>query len=122
MKCFEDRLRPGVARLLLREESCLKWAIKAQANPQHAHLFPVRQTEVTTRSGHRFEEYWCRGTKFYTSAVPAMVRALNASGVQPASSRQLTTKYAYQHCGGELWSGGKLSTEYTVTGLIASAI
>jgi hypothetical protein len=74
-----------------RAEACLKWAIKTQANPQHAHLFPVRQTEVVTRSGHGFEEYRCQGNKFYTSAVPAMVRALNASGAQPAGSRQLST-------------------------------
>ena len=25
---------------LLREETCLKWATKAQANPLHADLFP----------------------------------------------------------------------------------
>jgi hypothetical protein len=81
----------GLPRLdNLREEACLKWAVKAQANPQHAHLFPIRQTAADTRSGRRFEEYWCKGTKFYTSAVPAMVRALNASEALPAGNRQLT--------------------------------
>jgi hypothetical protein len=80
----------GLPRLdTLREETCLKWAVKAQANSQHAHLFPIRQTTADTRSGRRFEEYWCKGTKFYTSAVPAMVRALNASGAQPAGSQPL---------------------------------
>jgi hypothetical protein len=79
----------GLPRLdSLREDACLKWAIKAQANPQHAHLFPVRQAAIDTRSDRRFEEYWCRGTKFHSSAVPAMVRALNAMACQrrPAAS------------------------------------
>jgi hypothetical protein len=81
----------GLPRLdNLRAKACLSWAIKAQANPQHAHLFPIRQTAADTRSGQRFDEYWCKSTKFYTSAVPAMVRALNTSGAQPAGSRQLT--------------------------------
>jgi hypothetical protein len=80
----------GLPRLdTLREETCLKWAVKAQANPQHAHLFPVRQAAMGTRAGRRFDEYWCKGRKFFTSAVPAMVRALNASGAQPAGDQQI---------------------------------
>ena len=33
---------------LLNEESCLKWATKAKANPLHADLFPLNTSEVQT--------------------------------------------------------------------------
>ena len=33
----------------LREEACLKWAIKAETNPQHSHLFPVNPSVINTR-------------------------------------------------------------------------
>ena len=74
----------------LREDACVKWAIKAQANPQHAHLFPINQGEVDTRHRKHFKEYKCKGAKYYNSAVPSMVRALNAQQIQPAgSSREI---------------------------------
>ena len=61
----------------LRKETSLQWAIKAQLNPKHSDLFPLRQTEVNTRSRYIFREYFCRSTKYYNSAVPWMTRALN---------------------------------------------
>ena len=61
----------------LREETCLKWATKSQANPLHADLFPLNTSEAETRWRPKFREYKCRTDKFYRSAVPSMVRALN---------------------------------------------
>ena len=63
---------------LLREKACLKWALKANSNPQHNELFPINQCTVETRSKMKFLEYFCHTTKFYRSAVPHMTRALNA--------------------------------------------
>ena len=60
----------------LREEACLKWAIKAEANPQHSHLFPANISLVDTRFRKQCKEYKCKGSKFYNSAVPSMLRAL----------------------------------------------
>ena len=62
---------------ILREEACLKWETKTQANPLHADLFPLNTSEVQTRWRPKFREYKCRTDKFYRSAVPSMVRALN---------------------------------------------
>ena len=62
---------------ILREKACLKWSIKAQANPQHSHLFPANQSTVNTRFRKPFREYQCHSAKYYNSAVPAMARALN---------------------------------------------
>ena len=62
---------------LLREEACLKWATKTQANPLHTDLFPLNTSEVQTRWRPKFREYKCRTDKFYRSAVPSMIRALN---------------------------------------------
>ena len=39
-----------------REEACLKWAIKAEANPQHSHLFPVSPSVVNTRFRKHFKK------------------------------------------------------------------
>ena len=61
----------------LREESCLRWAIKAQKDPKHSHLFPLSQCEVNTRHRKKFTEYFCRTSKYYNSSVPHMTRALN---------------------------------------------
>ena len=68
----------------LRESVCLKWAIKAQSNTQHAHLFPLNINPLTTRQNHKFQEYKCKGSRFYKSAIPAMARSLNRNNVQPA--------------------------------------
>ena len=61
----------------LPEEACLKWAIKTQANPLHTDLFLLNTSEVQTRWRPKFREYKCRTDKFYRSAVPSMIRALN---------------------------------------------
>ena len=61
----------------LRREACLKWAVSAQSNPLHSHLFPLNTCNVETRSRKTFKEYRCVTTKFYKSAVPAMTRMLN---------------------------------------------
>ena len=61
----------------LRKEACLRWAIKAQNNPQHKDLFPLNQSVANTRFRKKFTEPKCRGSKFYNSAIPAMTRALN---------------------------------------------
>jgi hypothetical protein len=73
----------------LRSEACLKWAIKAQANPQHTDLFPRNPNLVETRQNKEFKEYFCRSAKFYNSAVPAMVRALNKANHRPAGNSVL---------------------------------
>ena len=61
----------------LREETCLKWAIKAQSNLKHSHLYSLSEGTVNTRHRKKFTEYCCRTTKYYDSAVPSMTRALN---------------------------------------------
>ena len=74
----------------LREDTCLRWAIKAQASPQHGHLFPIRPSN-NTRSGTTFLEPQCRGAEFYRSAAPAMARLLNSRGVAPAGTGTSTS-------------------------------
>ena len=73
----------------LRSEACLKWAIKAQANPQHTDLFPINSSIVNTRHKLEFKEYFCHTSKFYNSAVPAMVRSLNNENIRPAGNAVL---------------------------------
>jgi hypothetical protein len=48
--------------------------------------FPINESTVDTRHRRPFNEYNCSGAKFFQSAVPSMVRALNASGAQPAGT------------------------------------
>jgi hypothetical protein len=66
----------------LRQEACLKCALTAQANPQHSELFPPNPSTVDTRHRKKFKEYWCKGAKFYNSAIPAMVRLLNSHNLE----------------------------------------
>ena len=66
----------------LREEACLKWANKAEANPQHSHLFPANTSIEVTRFRKQFKEYKCKGSTFYNSAVPSMLRALKKHNMQ----------------------------------------
>ena len=74
-----SRIELDLPRLdTLRAEACLKWALKTQLNPQHADLFPVRQTHINTRHKKTFTEYLCHTTKYFDSAVPYMTRILNA--------------------------------------------
>ena len=61
----------------LREEACLKWAIKAQNDPKHSHLFPLSESALNTRHRKKFTEYFCRTSKYYKSSVPYMTRELN---------------------------------------------
>ena len=61
----------------LRKDSCLQWAIKAQSNPKLLDLFPLANSERTTRNRTKFVEQFCRGAKLYKSAVPYMRRELN---------------------------------------------
>ena len=61
----------------LRDSVCLKWTLKAAANPQHSHLFPLSQSQTITRHRQKYQEYKCKGSRFYHSAVPAMARSLN---------------------------------------------
>jgi hypothetical protein len=61
----------------LREKACLEWAIKAQGNPKHSHLFPMNQSNVNTRYRNKFLEYLCHTVKYYNSAIPYMTRSLN---------------------------------------------
>ena len=74
----------------LREQTCLRWAIKNQLNPQHAHLFPLTQRK--TRTSKKFEEQFCRGSKLYKSAVPSMQRALNKYYLKEGDSVTIVTK------------------------------
>ena len=39
----------------LRGEACLKWAVKAQANPHHKDLFPLNPSSVETRRKKRIQ-------------------------------------------------------------------
>ena len=75
----------------LRQEAMVRWAVKAQASPQHRHLFPTRPNTMSTRSGVQFLEHKCRTNKFYSSAVPAMARAMNSRGISPAGTARGTT-------------------------------
>jgi hypothetical protein len=59
----------------LRETACLNWAIKAQLDPKHSHLF--KENTNNTRRKSKFIEPLCRTTKYYKSAIPSMTRALN---------------------------------------------
>ena len=61
----------------LREEACLKWALRAQENPLHTDIFPLNNSQVNTRYRSKFSEYLCFSSKYYNSAVPYMTRALN---------------------------------------------
>ena len=61
----------------LRETACLRWALKADKNPKHSHLFPLNQTNVDTRKKKKYVEYYCHSSKYYNSAVPYMTRLLN---------------------------------------------
>ena len=61
----------------LRAEACLKWAVKAKANPQHTDLFPLNLSQAPTRHKQKFKGYKCRNLKYYKSAIPSMVRMLN---------------------------------------------
>ena len=70
----------------LREEICLRWATKAQADPKHKHLFPMNTSQNDTRNRKEFIEHKCHGSRYFNSAVPAMARALNKHGVHPAGS------------------------------------
>ena len=76
---------------MLREEACLKWAIKAQANPQHADLFPLTQKAIDTQSATKCVEYFCRMSRYYNSAVPSMTRALNIHHSNLAQCDTITT-------------------------------
>ena len=70
----------------LREEICLRWAIKAQADSKHKHLFPTNRSQTDTGNRKEFKEYKCQGSKYYHSAVPAMARTLNKHNIHPAGS------------------------------------
>ena len=61
----------------LREEATIKWALAAQRNPLHSNLFPLNSCQINTRAKKKFQEYQCRTSKYYNSAVPAMTRQLN---------------------------------------------
>ena len=75
----------------LREDACVKWAMKAQANPQHTQLFPINHSQVETRNRQFFKEYKCKGAKYFNSAVPHMVRTLNSLQFHPAGSNREVT-------------------------------
>ena len=59
----------------LHETASLKWALKAQQDPKHSHLF--RQNTNKTRRKSTFIEPLCRTTKYYKSSIPSMTRSLN---------------------------------------------
>ena len=61
----------------LREEQCINWALKAQVHPKHSDMFPLTQTDVNTRYKKKFQEYFCRSSKYFNSAIPYMTRKLN---------------------------------------------
>ena len=67
----------------LREEACLKWANKAQANPQHRHLFPLNELTANTMYKKVFREYNRKGATYFNSAIPYMSRILNRNKKEP---------------------------------------
>jgi hypothetical protein len=75
----------------LRGEACLRWALKAQANPQHAALFPLTQSSVNTRQKQKYLEYFCHTSKYYNSAVPHMTRILNSHNASRTDRLIITT-------------------------------
>ena len=68
---------------ILQEEACLKWANKAQANPQHRHLFPLNELTANTMYKKVFREYNRKGATYFNSAIPYMLRILNRNKKEP---------------------------------------
>ena len=71
-KSYRNSLSPTNLPSLfkLREEACLKWAVRAQKSPLHRELFPLVQKTLESRSNRKFIEYKCKTNRFYNSAVP----------------------------------------------------
>ena len=65
----------------LRDSVCLKWALKAAANPQHSHLFPINQGSIETRQKHKYYEYRCKGRLEIFQSFTGLGRA-GKSGVR----------------------------------------
>ena len=82
----------------LRQEACIKWAVRAQKNPQHCHLFPLTRNNVNTRSKKKFVEYFCHTTKYFKSAVPYMTRALNKREADQPDQVSITTNSGIVIC------------------------
>ena len=76
----------------LREEACAKWALKAQASPQHQHLFPKNNSVMQTRTRKVYLEQHCKSAKYFNSAVPSMIRSLNRLAAGRKDPVTLTTK------------------------------
>ena len=75
----------------LREEACLRWALRAQENPLHSDIFPLNTSEVNTRYRSKFREYLCYSSKYYNSAIPYMTRILNQHYSQNYNNSITTT-------------------------------
>ena len=75
----------------LREDACLKWALKAQSNPKHSDMFPLNQSNVNTRNRKKFKEYFCHTAKYFESAIPTMTRRLNEYYSNQASQQTVNT-------------------------------
>ena len=95
----------------LREDACLKWALRAQENPLHTDIFPLNISEVNTRYRSKFREYLCFSSKYYNSAVPYMTRALNqhySKDINNTINKLWTCYHSVtthkQHCSSKQWS------------------
>ena len=55
-----------------RKDVRLKWAIKAKNDPRHSDLFPLTNSEKTTRNKTKFVNQFCRGVKLYKSTITYM--------------------------------------------------
>ena len=75
----------------LREEACLRWALRAKENPLHSDIFPLNSSEVNTRYRSKFRKYLCYSSKYYNSVIPYMTRILNQHYSQNYNNSITTT-------------------------------
>ena len=72
-------LQSKLDRLDLRRDKLTStFALKCMNNPRHSDIFPLNENlRQNMRNPKRFNEYSCKSTRFYKSAIPFMTRLLN---------------------------------------------
>ena len=72
--------RTGLTTLKVRRDNrCLKFALKAAANPRYAHWFPRNNNRTSTRAGRTYLESRAKTKRLFNSPIYDMRRRLNAS-------------------------------------------
>ena len=59
-----------------RKTLCLTFVKNCVKNSKHSNMFP-QSSRPQTRNKNTFQEYKCRTGRFYTSALPYLIRLLN---------------------------------------------